>query len=426
MKYVLVVGSGMADAPLPQLAGHTPMEVLALNSFDRVAGCFLGRALTVPHGMPADGAAAMLSIFGCAPQAFCTGSSALEAAGMGVSLPEGAVSLYCDLCSVTEDENGAPVIGSPNGGGIHGREAVALMNDLLAQPDFAALMEQSGLSITVTDTFRHIAVMTGGVKEPDAVRLTGPHTVPGQPILPWLPCMARQTADTAARKLCRDIRALMMSSRDILQNHPINRARVQNGLLPANMLWLWGASSAVHLPDFRESFGHHGSVISAMPLVRGIACLTGLKAPRVEGATGELNTNYAGKVAAALQALDGGDDFVAVHVHAPDQMARSGDLAGKLEAVQNVEYRVVMPLLNQLMGRGEDFRLMLISDHPTLLTTRRCTGLPVPYAVFDSRTVRRALDEGREPPLRKFSEEESACEPVLMDGTELMKVLFER
>lgn len=256
MKYVLVIGSGMADAKLPHLANHTPMEVLALNSFDRVAGCHLGRVLTIPHGMPANDETALLNILGYAPQTYAA-------------------------------------------------------------------------------------------------------------------------ADTA-------------------------------------------------LPDFKETFGHHGSVITASPLLKQIASRAGLQTPEVDGATGDMNTNYEGKARAALDALAGGDDFAVVHVAAPDKMAREGDLAAKLEAVQNVEYRVVMILLNQLMGRGEDFRLMLVTDHMTCLATQAASALPVPYAVFDSRTVRKALDDGQEPPTRKFSEHESAFEPVLMDGTELMNILFAR
>ncbi len=248
MKYVLVIGSGMADRPLPQLANHTPMEVLALNSFDRVAGCFLGRALTVPHGVPVD--CAILSILGYDPRTYAAG-----------------------------DE------------------------------------------------------------------------------------------------------------------------------LPA--------------------FPKQGSMIAAAPLIKTVAAQTGLKTPDVPGATGDIHTNYEAKVDAALSALAEGDEFVAVHIAAPDRLSREGDLAGKLEAVQNIEYRVVMKLLNQLMGKEEAFRLMLISDHQTCLTTQTPGRFPVPYGIFDSRTVRAALAEGKEPPIRKFSEDESACEPVLMDGTELMKVLFE-
>ncbi|MEG0995463.1 MAG: hypothetical protein RSH26_00730, partial [Clostridia bacterium] len=153
MKYLLVIGDGMADTYLPQLAGKTPLEALALPAFDRAAGCFCGRALTVPHGMPAGSDTAILSIFGYAPQTYYTGRSVLEAAGMGVTLPEGSISFRVNLCAVTPDENGTLVIHSHNGGSIHGVEATTLMNDLLDDAVFAALMRKAGLEITVTDTF---------------------------------------------------------------------------------------------------------------------------------------------------------------------------------------------------------------------------------------------------------------------------------
>jgi len=426
MKYVLVIGDGMADVKLPQLANHTPMEVLALNSFDRCAGCYAGRVLTVPHGLPAGSDTAILSIFGYDPRTYYTGRSVLEAAGMGVALPEGSISFRVNLCAVTPDEEGNLVIRSHNGGNIHGVEATTLMNDLIADEAFAQLMQEAGLSITVTDTFRHVGLLASDAKDLSAVRFTEPHNVLEQGIDPHLPRMLRETPDDAAQKMCADIRTLMLRSYEILKDHPVNRERIANGKLPANMIWPWGAATAVSLPSFKEKYGHHGSVISAVPLVWGIASLAGLKTPKVEGANGDLDTNYEGKVACALSALENGDDFVAVHVEAPDEMAHAGDLGRKLEAIQNVEYRVVMPILNQLMGKGEDFRLLLLPDHPTLLTTRTHDGAPVPYAIFDSRVVRKALDEGKVPPTRKFCEEEMLCEPVLMQGSELIEVLFEK
>lgn len=425
MKYVLVIGDGMADTHLPQLAGKTPLEALALPAFDRCAGCWCGRALTVPHGLPAGSDTAILSIFGYSPKTYYTGRSVLEAAGMGVKVPRGCVSFRVNLCAVSEVE-GKTVIHSHNGGNIHGQEAVTLMNDLIATPAFAARMKDAGLSITVTDTFRHVGVMETAAADLSAVKLTEPHNVLEQDIAPHLPHLLRDTQDEAARKMAQDIRGLMLMSYDILKDHPVNRQRMAEGKLPANMIWPWGAATAMELPSFQEKYGHYGSVVSAVPLVWGIAGLAGLKTPKVEGANGDLDTNYEGKVLCALDALDSGDDFAAVHIEAPDEMAHAGDLARKLEAIQNVEYRVVGPLLNQLMGRGEDFRLLLLSDHPTLLTTRTHDGSPVPYAIFDSRTVRRALDEGKEPPIRKFCEEEMMSEPVLMDGTDLMRLLFEQ
>lgn len=427
MKYVLVIGDGMADTKLPQLADKTPLEALALNAFDRVAGCFAARALTVPHGMPAGSDTAILSIFGYAPQRYYTGRSVLEAAGMGIPVPEGSISLRINLCAVLPGEDGEAIIHSHNGGGIHGKDVRTLMEALLANETFAALAKSAGLSIIVTDTFRHIGVVRSSSQALNAMRLTEPHNVLMQPIAEYLPRMEPAANDPATQKLCEDIRALMLCSYQLLKEHPVNEKRIREGKLPANMIWPWGEATAMALPSFESLFEHRGSVVSAVPLVWGIASLAGLKTPRVTGANGELNTNYEGKADAAIQALLlGGDDFAAVHVEAPDEMAHAGDLAGKLEAIQNVEYRVVGRILEKLTQSGEDFRLLLISDHPTLLTTRMHDGSPVPFAIYDSRTVKAALAAGKPVPTRKFSEEELACEPVLMDGTELMKLLFEQ
>ena len=259
MKYVIVVGSGMADTKLMQLAGKTPMEALALNSFDRCAGCQCGRVVTIPRGMDA-------------------------------------------------------------------REDVALMSILGYDP--------------------------------------------------------KETMD--------------------------------------------GGSVKPRLTSFAELFGMKGSVIAADHRLKMIAGLAGLETPEVEGADGSFETSYEGKVLCALDRLQAGDDFVLVHVAAPEKMAAEGDLGRKLEAVQNVEYRVVMPLINQLMGKGEDFRLLLVSDFAALLNTRRHSAQPMPYAIFDSRWARGFISEGKKPPVRKFCEETMLCEPVLMQGSELIRVLFEQ
>ncbi len=305
MKYVLVIGDGMADTRLPQLAGKTPLEALALARLRPLRGMLLRPRAhgAARHARGSD--TAILSIFGYAPQTYYTGRSVLEAAGMGVTLPEGAISFRVNLCAVLPGEDGRLVIHSHNGGNIHGEEATTLMNNLLADPGFAALMKDAGLSITVTDTFRHVGVMASGARDLASVCLTEPHNVLEQPIETHLPHMVRETDDAAARKLCDDIRALMLRSYEVLKEHPVNLRRVSLGLLPANMIWPWGAATAVRLPSFREKYGHWGTVVSAVPLVWGIAGLAGLKTPHVEGATGDLDTNYEGKVRCALDALAG-------------------------------------------------------------------------------------------------------------------------
>ena len=383
------------------------------------------RVRTVPVGLVPGSDTAILSIFGNDPRTCYTGRSVLEAAGMGITLPEDGVSLRVNLCAV-EDVGGSLVIHSHNGGNIHGQQAETLMRDLMADPAFAARMQAAALHIHVTDTFRHIGVMQSAARDLAAVQLTEPHNVLEQPVEAYLPRLLRDTPDAAARKLCEDVRALMLLSYAALRDHPINQQRIREGKLPANLIWPWGAATAMHLASFEQKYHRRGSVISAVPLVWGIAALGGLKTPRVQGANGDLDTNYEGKVRRALEALlVEGDDFVAVHVEAPDEMAHAGSLEKKLTAIRYLNERVVAPLLDGLSASGEAFRLLLLSDHPTLLTTRTHDGAPVPYGIYDSRTVRARLAAGQSAPRHKFSEGAMAREPLMEDGTQLMAALFE-
>ncbi len=372
MKYILLIGDGMSDDPIAALDGKTPLECLDLPHMGVLAGSEVGRCQTVPEGVAPGSDTAILNIFGNDPRECYTGRSVLEAAGVGVFLKEGEVSLRANLCAV-EEIGGELVIHSHNGGGVEGDEAENLMKDLIADPRFAAEAQKAGLTIHVSRTFRHIAVLAN-IPAEAVIRTTEPHNVLEQPVAQHYP-----TGDMA-----QEITRLMQVSYEVLKEHPINAARVARGKLPANMIWPWGAGRAMSLPDFREKYGHHGTVVSAVPLVWGIAGLMGLKVAHVEGATGELDTNYEGKVQAALDALKNGDDFAAIHVEAPDEMTHAGDLEKKLEAIRRLDQRVVKPLLEQLPALG-DFRLLMLSDHKTLMSTRTHDGQPVPFAIYDSR-----------------------------------------
>ncbi|MBE0600966.1 MAG: 2,3-bisphosphoglycerate-independent phosphoglycerate mutase [Firmicutes bacterium] len=413
MKYVLVIGDGMADVPLKQLDGKTPLEALTLDAFDRAAGSLYGRVRTVPQGMTPGSDTAILSIFGNDPHRCYTGRSALEAAGMGVAVPEGAISLRVNLCAV-EERGGRLVILSHNGGGIHGKNAQTLMHDLTTIPSpFAFRMKDAGLDIHITDTFRHIGILWTDVSDLASVRLTEPHNILDHAIESYLPVCTG--SDPAAQAICAAIQELMLVSYEVLKDHPINLARREQGLLPANMIWPWGAATSMRLDSFAEKYHKAGSVVSAVPLVWGIASLAGLKTPRVLGANGDLDTNYQGKVDAVLEALDGGDDFAAVHVEAPDEMAHAGDMIKKMRAIQNVNDLVMRPLLEAMDERGEDYRMLILPDHPTLLTTRGHDGTPVPYAIYDSR----------KPGIpRKYSEAGAMHWPLLDDGSKLLERLF--
>ncbi len=413
MKYVLVIGDGMADVPLEQLDGKTPLDALTLDAFDRAAGSIYGRVRTVPESMVPGSDTAILSIFGNDPRTCYTGRSALEAAGIGVAVPEGSVSLRVNLCAV-EERDGKLVILSHNGGGIHGKNAETLMRDLTSIPSpFAYKMKDARLDIHITDTFRHIGVIKTGAVDLASVHLTEPHNILGQTIQNHLPACTGD--DPAAQAMCAAIKDLMLVSYEVLKDHPINLARREQGLLPANMIWPWGAATAMRLDSFEEKYHKTGSVISAVPLVWGIATLAGLKTPRVKGANGDLDTNYQGKVDAVVEALNGGDEFAAVHVEAPDEMAHAGDMIKKMRAIQNVNDLVMKPLLQAMDKRGEDYRMLILPDHPTLLTTRGHDGSPVPYAIYDSRKPGKP---------RKYSEAAAADTPLLNDGSKLLERLF--
>ncbi len=372
MKYVLIIGDGMSDDAIPELGGKTPLEYLDLPYMGVLAGSEVGQCQTVPEGVPAGSDTAILNIFGNDPRDCYTGRSVLEAAGVDVTLKKGEVSMRVNLCAVEEIGNEL-IIHSHNGGNIEGDEAETLMNDLIADPRFQAAAEKVQLHIHVSRTFRHIGVF-GNVAEDAVFHTTEPHNVLEQDVGKHYPTGAY--AD--------EITQLMQVSYQVLKDHPINKARMAAGKLPANMIWPWGAGRAMMLPNFQEKYGKSGVVISAVPLVWGIATLMGLPHPHVPGANGDVDTNYAGKVQAAVDALRDGTDFAAIHVEAPDEMTHAGDLPKKLEAICLLDKEVVKPLLEKLPELG-DFRILMLSDHKTLMSTRTHDGKPVPFAIYDSR-----------------------------------------
>ena len=396
MKYILVIGDGMADAPIAALDNKTPLEYLNLPQFDRIAHT-LGMAQTVPAGVAPGSDTAILNIFSYDPRHYYTGRSSLEAAGMGVFLEKGQVSLRVNLCAV---ENG--VILSHNGGNIEGEEAIELMETLVSDPRFIAAAAPLQLHIHITPTFRHIGVFTCP-DESAAFTLTPPHDVLGDPIEKHFPQGA----------LSEELKNLMLISHEVLDQHPVNVRRRSEGKLPANMIWPWAEARAACLPSFTDKFGKTGAVISAVPLLHGIAGLAGLDVIMVEGANGDLDTNYEGKVAAAIDALRN-HDFVCIHVEAPDEMSHAGSMEKKLKAIEYLDTRVIGPLLESVPG---DYRLLLLSDHPTLLSTRTHDGHPVPFGIYDSRAAQKTA---------KFCEKTCAQGAFIDNGDKLMPLLFEK
>jgi 2,3-bisphosphoglycerate-independent phosphoglycerate mutase len=283
---------------------------------------------------------------------------------------------------------------------------VALIEYLFADPAFSALAKKAGMQVYPALSFRHIAVQAQA--DIADISLKPPHDHLGEVIGPLLP----SGCDNAAVLL-----ELMALAHQVLDHHPINEARRQAGLLPANGIWFWAEGSAVALGSFPKKYGHYGSVISAVPLCQGIARLSGLSFTEVEGATGELETNYEGKVQAALDVLaQPENDFVAIHVEAPDECTHNGDLQGKLQAIEWLDSRVVAPLTQALDAKKTDYRLLILSDHKTLTDTRGHDGDPVPFLIYDS-----TQEQGSG---LAYTEQNGLTGPLLSAGTALMDLLF--
>ena len=408
MKYLLVIGDGMADNPLPELDGKTPLEAATKPAIDALARHgLLGSVLTVPKTLPPGSDTAILSIFGCDPLRYFTGRSPLEAAGCGVAVEPGCASFRCNMIAV-EDGDGPfdeKKILSHNAGSIDGESSMAIVTALCEIPEFRAALDAAGMTISPTPSFRHIAQQRGG--DIQGLVATPPHDILGQRVGDYA---------FSGNENAKTLWNLMALANRLLEHHPLNEARRAQGEKPANGIWFWAEGTAVALPNFVERYGHGGSVISAVPLVHGIGALTGLKPVTVEGATGEVDTNYAGKLQAAKDALLGGDEFVCPHLEAPDESTHNGSLPDKLLAINQLDSLIVAPLVQWLQQQKLDFRLLLLSDHKTLMSTRTHDGDPVPFLLYDSTD----LKSGGLP----YTEANGEQGPFVPQGTELMKMLF--
>ena len=404
MKYILIIGDGMADNPVDRIGGKTPLQVAVTPFFDEIAGKgYVNSVLTVPEGLPPGSDTAILSIFGNDPQMCYTGRSPLEAAGCGVSLADGDVSYRCNMVALSDEA--VPLaqrrILSHSAGSIEGDESIEIIEALFSHPDFAPYAERARMTVYPAASFRHIGVQKGVTTE--GMVLTPPHDHLGESAGNYLP---KGSADAAV------LLDLMERAHGILDKHPLNEKRRAKGKLPANGIWFWAEGTAVGLESFYDKYGKTGAVISAVPLCHGIARLSGLDVVFVDGATGELDTNYAGKVSAALEALET-CDFVAIHIEAPDECTHNGDLPGKLQAIEWLDSKVIHPMVE---GMKEDFRLLILSDHKTLTSTRGHDGDPVPYLIYDSRK-----NSGRGLP---YDESSGELGEYMAEGTRLMPLLF--
>lgn len=364
MKYAIVLADGMADEPLQQLGGMTPMEYAKTPNMDALAAKgTVGMVKTVPDGMKPGSDVANLSVMGYDPAACYSGRSPLEALSVGVAMEDTDVIFRCNLVTVSEEEAyEEKTILDHSSSEISTADADILMDAV------REAFQNEEFSFFTGTSYRHITVWKNG----SVLDMEPPHDHLGQVIGPFLP---RHPA----------FREMMKRSFDILNHHPLNLARAAQGKNKANSLWFWGAGTKPSLENFREMTGLKGAVISAVDLLKGIAVGAGMQTPNVPGANGGLDTNYEGKAQAALDALlKDGCDFVYVHLEGPDEMGHQGLTDHKVKTIEYIDQRIVGPLKSGLEAAGEDYRILILPDHPTPICCRTHTSDPVPYLLYSS------------------------------------------
>ncbi|HBR02897.1 MAG TPA: cofactor-independent phosphoglycerate mutase [Ruminiclostridium sp.] len=367
MKYIIILGDGMADWPVESLGNRTPLELAKKPNMDNLCKYgSLGLVRTIPSGMPAGSDVANLSVFGFDPSVYYTGRSPLEAISMGLKLNTDDTALRCNLVTLSDEENYEErSMVDYSAGEITTGEASQLMNAV------AKGLNRDGIAFFPGVSYRHCLLWRDG---PLDIGLTPPHDISGKKIFNYLP-------KGPGQEIALD---LMKKSVAILKEHPINKKRLAKGLNPANSIWLWGQGKKPSMPLFVEKYGLCGSVVSAVDLVKGIGIASGMKAIDVEGATGNLHTNFKGKAEAALKELQEGRDLVYIHIEAPDECGHQGQVDEKIRAIELIDSEVLGTLLEGLKGL-DDYRLMILPDHPTPVSIRTHCADPVPYLIYDSQ-----------------------------------------
>lgn len=365
MKYVVVLSDGMAGRPLEELQGLTTLEAAKTPVMDALAKMSeLGMASMVPKGMAPGSDTANLAVMGYDPEIYYTGRSPLEALSIGVEMEKTDVSFRCNLVTLSEED--CP---------YEERTILDHSSDEISTEDAAVLIEElkkglkeEGYDFYVGTSYRHLLVRKGG----EVTELTPPHDILTKKIGAYLP----------SDSMLLD---MMKKSYEILKEHPINTERRRKGLNPANSAWFWGGGRKPALASFEKKTGKRGVMISAVDLLKGIAVGAGMDRVIVDGANGGLHTNYAGKAQAAVKALtEDGYDFAYIHVEAPDEMGHQGSMKDKITAIEHVDSEVLRIVTEGLEAAEEDYRLLLLPDHPTPVAVRTHTGEPVPWLLYDS------------------------------------------
>lgn len=401
MKYVIILGDGMADYHQDSLGGKTPLMLAKKPNIDGLcAFSEVGLCKTIADGLKPGSDVANLSVLGYDPKESYSGRSPLEAASIGISLKDTDVTARANLVTLSNEPNFEDkTMVDYSAGEISTEEARELIEYLAKNLNDDIYKLYAGIS------YRHCLVVDNGVIAGD---LTPPHDITGKPIKEHLPNSVVGKAYLG----------LMKKSVELLKGHPVNLNRIKQGKNPATSLWFWGEGTKPNLQNFYEKFGVKGGMISAVDLLKGIGKLTGMQVIEVEGATGNYDTNFSGKASACLNALENGLDFIYIHMEAPDECGHHGDAEHKIYSIEQIDALVVKPIIDKLKQSGEDFRILIMPDHPTPISTKTHCASPVPYLLYKSDCIVRGK--------AKAYDEDSAQSTGIFEsvGHNLIKKLF--
>lgn len=403
MKYLVVLCDGMADTPNAALGGKTPMECAHKPNMDALAkNAEVGMCRTVAAGLKPGSDVANLSVMGYDPAVCYTGRSPLEAASIGVDLKPTDVALRCNTVTLSNEESYEDkTMVDYCAGDISTEEAHKIIETVEKELGSDIYKFYGGVS------YRHCLVVDNGTT--DLGNMTPPHDISGRVIGEYL-----SKSENAAPLI-----DLMKKSYEILKNHPVNIERRKKGLHEANSIWLWGEGRRPQLENFKEKNGVSGCVVSAVDLLKGIGICAGMETPEVEGATGYIDTNFEGKTQAGIDAFKRGTDLVYLHFEAPDECGHRGEAQNKVKAIEMIDSRVLTKMLDYLNGCGDDYRILIMPDHPTPLETMTHSSAPVPFLIYDSRK--------KENGVSSFTEKNAAETGEFVEhGPDIMSMLLEK
>ena len=403
MKYLILVCDGMADYPIDELGGLTPMEKADKPFMDRLAKVSVcGTVSNVPEGMVPESDTANIAIMSYDPKIYSKGRSPLEAVSMGLHMNDNDTAYRCNLVTLSEEDcdyDDRTIID-------HSADEITTAEADILIKALEAHFGRDGMHFYTGVSYRHCMILENGIEKYDFMR---PHDILTQRIGGYMP------KDKDGEMFYK----IMRESYDILENHPVNVSRRERGLKPANSAWFWSPGRKPALPNFKEKWGLDATVISAVDLIKGIGLCAGMESVDVEGATGNVHTNYTGKANAAIDAYKRGKDLVYIHVEAPDECGHRAELENKILSVEKIDKLILEPVFDHLKSSGEDFTVLILPDHPTPICRRTHTMEPVPFVLYSSDKTNAGID--------KYSEKNCAATGYYVaDGYTLLDTVIRK